>query len=43
MPPSALGGDRLPPVRWMVTTEGELADEHEVRQHDGAARAWDDY
>lgn len=28
---------------WTVTTDGELPDEHEVRQHDGAARAWDDY
>ena len=28
---------------WTVTTEGELPDEHELRRHEGAARAWDDY
>lgn len=28
---------------WTVTTEGELPDEHEVRHHNDAAQAWDDY
>ncbi|MEP7022164.1 MAG: hypothetical protein ABI808_16090 [Pseudonocardiales bacterium] len=28
---------------WIVTTDGELPDEHEQRVHDASARAWDDY
>ena len=28
---------------WAVTTQGDLADEHECRDHHETVRAWDDY
>jgi hypothetical protein len=28
---------------WLVTTEGDLPDDYEQRQHEASTRAWDDY
>lgn len=28
---------------WRVTTQGDLPDDYEEREHDASARAWDDY